>query len=46
MFKLDGQNIATFPIPFYDANKIELIELAELANSTEQIKILNLAAFH
>ncbi|WP_310591590.1 TaqI-like C-terminal specificity domain-containing protein, partial [Phocaeicola plebeius] len=31
--QVGGQNIATFPIPFYDANKIELIELAELANS-------------
>ena len=30
--QVGGQNIATFPIPFYDANKIELIELAELAN--------------
>lgn len=31
--QVGGQNIATFPIPLYDANKIELVELAELANS-------------
>ena len=29
--QVGGQNIATFPIPLYDANKIELVELAELA---------------
>ena len=31
--QVGGQNIATFPMPPYDANKIELVELAELANS-------------
>ena len=31
--QVGGQNIATFPMPHYDANKIELVELAELANS-------------
>ena len=31
--QVGGQNIVTFPIPIYDANKIELVELAELANS-------------
>lgn len=31
--QVGGQNIVTFPIPVYDANKTELVELAELANS-------------
>ena len=39
--QVGGQNIATFPIPLYDANKIELVELAELAKRIT-IKNINL----